>query len=130
LGEGWIANRPQETELGERIVLHQFGMTAKDPTGGLQVHCKPVDLTVAKNSLGLDMAVDSNGDRFATLNLSFVSREDFIRTFYEDCSNVLYCIDARSWLVVELSVAGKLQRYGLLGDAWACHLVPQPRPLV
>jgi hypothetical protein len=24
------------------------------------------------------------------LNLSFVSREDFIRTFYEDCSNVLH----------------------------------------
>ena len=47
MGQGWIANRPQETELVECIVLHQFGMTAKDHTGGLQVHCKLVDLTVA-----------------------------------------------------------------------------------
>lgn len=63
MGQGWIANRPQETELGERIVLHQFGMTAKDHTGGLQVHCKPVDLTVAKNSLGLEWQSILNGDR-------------------------------------------------------------------
>jgi hypothetical protein len=59
LGQGWISNRPQETDLDERIVLNQFGIAAKDHTGGLQVHCKLVDLTVAKNSLGLDMAVDS-----------------------------------------------------------------------
>ena len=59
MGQGWISNRPQETELGERIVLRQSGMTAKDHTGGLQVHCKLVGLTVAKNSLGFDMAVDS-----------------------------------------------------------------------
>jgi predicted RNA-binding Zn-ribbon protein involved in translation (DUF1610 family) len=59
------------------MVLHQFGMTAKDHTGGLQVHCEPVDLTVAKNSLGVHMQSILDGDRFATLNLSFLSRKDF-----------------------------------------------------